>query len=916
MMDIMFNKVLKKTAVLAAMLVVIAQSGFIPPEPANAAGNATLSLGSATLRNGCPASIPIVINSGGENVWAVDTALNVSGAATVNSLSLGSNLPLQACNDPSVPNIMLCGARMPGTGTFNGSGTYGTINVTPEAVGTLSFSFDGGVTKIINESIQDVLGSASGGSFEVAERYNVEVNGQGFCTPDTTPPVISITPRNGANNVSVNSNVTLALSDNRVGVDVSTLTFSVRGVPVDVSGYSASGGTYTPPVPFDLGERVNVTAHVCDFENNCSNYNGDFRTTPPPPPPSCGDRAVDAGEQCDEGYQTASCDRDCSLVECGDGLINDDAGEQCDDGNTADGDGCSSTCKLEAVEFEAPEPVECPVCPTCSTTAPVREAAPEIEEAVLQEAAQVTITESPLQKDTETVALPTTQEAIAEIDPCIVLYGTAGATLDRDGDGLSDRTECYVKTDPENPDTDGDSCFDGEELNRFYTSPLDGQDCSIGDYIDESVVIVDPKPNWIIRTLEVSGTAPIRSVTVGVTAFPAIHKILSPVLSELEKLTDTLRQKVDSESLNATQQYTTAITESVGKLQNLINDAQAFMQDHPEAYGDTANDLDRLSGFIGGGAAAISTEAATAESLLNVLKEYDMESVFVGSVNNLQEIGIGNGTTAGFSLNAGAILDDGVYDLVATAGFADGSTKSSAPVRVTLDSSISVEAPVPQTIDGVSVNNDRIVIESGRPVLSGQSVYGAHVFATWESLVLASSIIADSTEGGFDVQPPQDLERGQNHKVTLYALTETEGRLVRSESVSVDFAVKKGGNYLLIYWIAGILAVLVLAIAVAKRRLKKIDREAPEYRAKENELYNAFGEKHKEGAAPVGGQEEPPADHETKQTEIEAVFKQPTEEAPVENPITCSKCGAPLTEGHQCPTAPAEGQADTENPAS
>ena len=32
---------------------------------------------------------------------------------------------------------------------------------------------------------------------------------------------------------------------------------------------------------------------------------------------------------------------------CGDGVINKDNGEECDDGNTTDGDGCSSSCKIE-----------------------------------------------------------------------------------------------------------------------------------------------------------------------------------------------------------------------------------------------------------------------------------------------------------------------------------------------------------------------------------------------------------------------------------------------------------------------------------------------------------------------------------------------------------------------------------------
>lgn len=64
----------------------------------------------------------------------------------------------------------------------------------------------------------------------------------------------------------------------------------------------------------------------------------------------CGDGSVNAtaGEQCDTGGESATCDVDCTMVSCGDGILNTTAGEQCEDGNTADGDGCSSSCRTES----------------------------------------------------------------------------------------------------------------------------------------------------------------------------------------------------------------------------------------------------------------------------------------------------------------------------------------------------------------------------------------------------------------------------------------------------------------------------------------------------------------------------------------------------------------------------------------
>jgi uncharacterized repeat protein (TIGR01451 family) len=67
---------------------------------------------------------------------------------------------------------------------------------------------------------------------------------------------------------------------------------------------------------------------------------------------SCGDDVKNGTEQCDnqDGIGAhQSCSRDCLLINnpyCGDGLVNNE-GEQCDDGNTASGDGCSSTCQTE-----------------------------------------------------------------------------------------------------------------------------------------------------------------------------------------------------------------------------------------------------------------------------------------------------------------------------------------------------------------------------------------------------------------------------------------------------------------------------------------------------------------------------------------------------------------------------------------
>lgn len=63
----------------------------------------------------------------------------------------------------------------------------------------------------------------------------------------------------------------------------------------------------------------------------------------------CGNGTLEGAETCDDSGESATCDDDCTAVECGDGNENGAAGEQCDDGNTANGDGCDDACLEETV---------------------------------------------------------------------------------------------------------------------------------------------------------------------------------------------------------------------------------------------------------------------------------------------------------------------------------------------------------------------------------------------------------------------------------------------------------------------------------------------------------------------------------------------------------------------------------------
>lgn len=62
----------------------------------------------------------------------------------------------------------------------------------------------------------------------------------------------------------------------------------------------------------------------------------------------CGDGIRGPGEDCDDGVESATCNADCAVAMCGDGVVNELAGEECDDGMpAANGDGCSNACTKE-----------------------------------------------------------------------------------------------------------------------------------------------------------------------------------------------------------------------------------------------------------------------------------------------------------------------------------------------------------------------------------------------------------------------------------------------------------------------------------------------------------------------------------------------------------------------------------------
>lgn len=314
----------------------------------------------STLRKGCPGQVRVMLDTEGKSVLAADATMTYNGTEmSITNMALGIALPMQTYNVIAGAILELSGARLPATGAFSGNGLYGLLSITPDLGASsinLGFSPDLTVDNVIAEdgTFTNIITAATGHTFNVKDRYNVEVDGVGFCNPDLTPPTVTfILPSNGQGGVPVSQpNEIFSIADNRAGVDISTLKYTIEGVNYTNStpqtDTSEAGGVYKVETTFTSawaeGQTVDISVYVCDLNTdpgpNCDTTVGHFNIyqTPPPAPV------------------------------CGDGIVTYTNGEQCDDGNTSDGDGCSAHCFDEIEPVECPEVPEAEECPAAGLT--------------------------------------------------------------------------------------------------------------------------------------------------------------------------------------------------------------------------------------------------------------------------------------------------------------------------------------------------------------------------------------------------------------------------------------------------------------------------------------------------------------------------------------------------------------------
>ncbi len=130
-------------------------------------------------------------------------------------------------------------------------------------------------------------------------------------------------------------------------------------LPFDLAG-TATNGTANAYDSHKLPEGSSSISAIITLKDSTTVSLQSFFTVDNVPDTQCGNGIVEAGEEC-EGSTTQACTingysglKTCSSCHygscvatqyCGDGIKN--GMEGCDDGNTANGDGCSSTCTVE-----------------------------------------------------------------------------------------------------------------------------------------------------------------------------------------------------------------------------------------------------------------------------------------------------------------------------------------------------------------------------------------------------------------------------------------------------------------------------------------------------------------------------------------------------------------------------------------
>lgn len=260
-----------------------------------------MSPANASFERGCVRSVAVEIDATAQSSNAADVEITFDPTQVT---IIDSN--------PSVPGVQIIpgsayesyfynqvnqgtGVIRVAAGSFVGTLTsrrlFATIEFTtsPSATATaFNIDFDGvGVTLDSNvadaTTSQDLLSGVTNGSYTFVS---------GPCSADTQGPnIVFVSPTSGQIGVAANSQVTIRVTDNQSGVDLSSLAFVINGITYTIASpelsYSGSSLNYlftiTPSTPFPVGSASTIAVQASDAAGNSRAAQIIFNQPSPPP---------------------------------------------------------------------------------------------------------------------------------------------------------------------------------------------------------------------------------------------------------------------------------------------------------------------------------------------------------------------------------------------------------------------------------------------------------------------------------------------------------------------------------------------------------------------------------------------------------------------------------------------------------
>lgn len=835
-----------------------------------------LSPASDAFKEGCGNTVNIMVDTEGADSNAADAVLSYDpNQIEVTALSNGSIYQTYLGHSYTGGAIRLSAFSV--MSSFNGNGKFASFVFKGKAGVTdanINFSFVPGSTtdsNVADLSSNDILSSVGNGSYTFSA---------GPCFPDSQPPqVVSTSPSAGETGVALDSDVIVRITDNQAGVNLDTVVVRVDGVDYTRSGgnaFQVSGSaldytlTVNPLTDFTEGQQVDVRVEAADADSNVmSPYNFYFNK------PVVDTRGPYVQNMSPANNATGiPLDTNISF-----NILDDDPGVDIDtvqvtvEGTSYTKDRFSFTgdpanyavtvdpatdlpadkrisVRVQASDLdghamtytsgfnEAPPPppptceelgcpqLECPAPPPSLPSGGAGCTGYPLAEEVLRPAAEELpdeLTEETFERKKEECAGYSDEE-------------------DSDRDGLIDHTECYLGTDAFNADTDGDSCTDGDEVNRFESNPLFAGDCKAGVATRQNVIITDPQNGWVVPELNIAGLTP--SDTVSVSAF--LYRANVNAIQEVRDALESLKMADTSDS--------GTLKRAVAGLLEAIRRSDAFLSD---SRGEDNAAFGALIASLENQALNLKTAINAASDDIRIDLDFEgvtgrLDSLLknpetLGIVGDFSEAKVSGRGMRHFSFDPVKGLENNTYDLIVKAKLEDGRELTSQPVRFHLDDGAFVSAPVPLTLGGVIVSkkpgkeagirrirfegvdvsdvesgedgSGEIIIQNRRPAVTGLADFGSRVFAVWNSDVYESSTVADSKEGFFAIQAPKNLETDVGHTVRLYAIRQMEGASFRSENVTLNFRIEPEG---FAWKLVLLLAIILVILIIARKKLQSV----------------------------------------------------------------------------------------------